>query len=780
MQNLTDRQIKCMQLLLEEHQYRPAGYFSQKLHVSEKTLLQDLKILQKYLNQFGIILERKTGRGIFLNKEARHHRELLNDLERQQNMGKPVSVTLRRWEILRRLLMNPEERTSIQKLSEEFYVSRASVVNDFRYIENWIQPYELHLVKGTDGHHIAGGEDAIRRAIAALMNEYQPPEKKRQEGHSYLDEVTRGGLTKLFPVEEVSFVEELLGKLETDSGCTIREPYYINLLTHILICLFRAREGKRIEQADGSIDINTYRSFEYAKGIAEEIYRKLGLSIGEAETYYIYKYLISSGIGIDDPLPREVQNVQKEDVSETVARELTGCISAALKLDMNKNRQLKEGLLLHIRPMLNRLKYDIGIKSEILEDIQTSYGELLGLCQAALWCVSRKYSIKEAGLDELSYIATYYQAMAEAGRMEKRVLVVCHSGVGTSQLLATKLRLNFPSWNIVEVISARQLERRESLGDIDFIVSTVPLEVQEIPYILISAVLSEKDIQRLRNVVSVDREDGFFFPVMEEQFYRGELELRQGVGPDETDLFGKSFYIQKEVQWGSKIQVLCGIRTNRGTVLYKSTEEGWHVTTWAPDYDMLLHQLSELYQMLCSPRGRQLMEGFERTEELKELFEPFAGQDVVLIPEEMICIGLEASDKESALRQLLPLLTEAGIIRNENQFFEDVMEREALALTSVGQYIAIPHGISDTVIRPGIAIGKLKERIRWTFDETVPEDEQYVQAVILFAVHPEEEEKEEGLYLRMLKHVFGRLGEPGAPERLLEAPDTEAVRELFR
>lgn len=785
MQNLTDRQIKCIKLLLEEHQYRSSNYYSQKLHVSEKTLLQDLKVLQKYLMEFGIHLERKTGRGIFLDEEAKRHREFLNDLERQQNIGKPVSVTLRRWEILRRLLMNPEQRTSIQKLSEEFYVSRASVVNDFKYIENWLEIYELNLVKDTEGHHIAGNEDSIRRAIAAMMTEYQPSEKKEQQiGHNYLDDATRGCLTELFPEEEVTFIESLLGKLETVSGSTIREPYYINLLTHILICLFRTREGKRIEQADGSIDINTYKSFEYAKGLAEDIQKKFGLDIGEAEIYYIYKYLISSGIGIEveETKRREEPSAVEEDIGETIARDLTGCVSRALKLDVNKNSQIKEGLLLHIRPMLNRLKFDISIKSEILEDIQSNYGELLGLCQAAMWCVSKKYSLKEASLDELSYIAIYYQAMAEAGRLRKRILVVCHSGLGTSQLLETKLRMNFPSWDIAEVISARQLEKRENFENIDFIISTVPLEVRAVPYILISAVLSDRDIQKIRNVVSIDKDELFSFKIMEEQFYSGELEYKTEEEEEEIERFGKSVHVQKQIRLGRRIRLVIGIRRRRKTVIYRrpGSENEWVVLTCAPQYDDLLLQLAELYQMLCTSWGEQIMEKVGRTEELKKFLEPFAGQNITLIPEKMICMNLDAGDKESAIRQMIPLFTDAGILEDEETFYQDVMERESLALTSVGQYVVIPHGVSEAVIRPGIAIGRLIKKIRWTSDETLPEDEQYAKVIIMFAVHPGEEKKENGIYLRMLKHVFGRLGEPKAIEGLIAAKSSEEIRKLFQ
>lgn len=782
MQDLTARQIECIRLLLEEQQYFPAGYYSRKLRISDKTLLKDLKEIQSYLQTFGLVLERKTGCGVYLEQRAGHCREFLNDLERQST-GRQVSITSRRREIMRRLLLYPATGISIQKLSEEFYVNRSSIVNDFKAVEDWLGTFGLKLKKDSEGRHIAGQESDIRRAIAALMAEYRRPEEENEAGggHSRLNETTRGGLIQFFAAEEVDFIEAMLGHLETLCGHTIGEPYYINLLTHILICLARTRKGRQIEQVDGAIEVGTYKAFEYAKSLAAIIRAEFDLEIGEAETYYIYKYLISSGIGAEMADAKKPRASGEDRISRGIAADMNGCIAKALRIDVGKNRQLAEGLLLHIRPMLNRLKYNISIKSEILSDVQANYGELLGLCEAAMWCMSQKYSLKEAGLDEISYIATYYQAMVEAGRMEQRVLVVCHSGFGTSQLLTTKLRQNFPDWNIVDVLSVRQLEKRTSLEEVDFIVSTVPLESSKIPYIMVSAVLSEKDIRNIRNTLGrVQSEPVFSFPILEEQFYKKQLSLEYGP-QREKDAKGRSAHIKAKVWWGDQIRIVLGLGPDNRTRLFHGTQTpAWSLSTYAPSYDLLLGQLAELYQMLCSPQGRERMEACRCTDDLRRMFDSFAGDDTELIPAEMIRMDLEAADKETAIRRLIPLLSEAGIVQDEALFLKDVLEREELAVTSAGSYIAIPHGKSESVLRPGIAVGVLRDRILWTKDDSLEKDEQYVQVVILFAVHPEDEEREDSVYIRMLKHVFGRLGEKETARRLLLAKDSETVRQLLR
>lgn len=193
---------------------------------------------------------------------------------------------------------------------------------------------------------------------------------------------------------------------------------------------------------------------------------------------------------------------------------------------MDDNSDLLNGLLQHVRPMLNRLRYDIHIQSSILEDTQENYGELLGLCQSALWCISHKYSLKEVNLNEVSYIATYYQAMLEEKRMGKRILVVSNSGFGTTQLLVTKLRQHFPLYEIADVVSMIQLEKWTDLDKIDFLVSTMPLENMPVPCFLVSAVMSDADIRNIQDTMSASwMEEQFSLEHLEAQYRKGKLEL---------------------------------------------------------------------------------------------------------------------------------------------------------------------------------------------------------------------------------------------------------------
>jgi mannitol operon transcriptional antiterminator len=87
-------------------------------------------------------------------------------------------------------------------------------------------------------------------------------------------------------------------------------------------------------------------------------------------------------------------------------------------------------------------------------------------------------------------------------RITKKVLVVCSAGVVTAWLLVSRLRAEFPDVDVVEVISAHELENWKHFEGIDFIVSTIPLRIKDIPSRQVNPLLGLDDCKRLKELFS--------------------------------------------------------------------------------------------------------------------------------------------------------------------------------------------------------------------------------------------------------------------------------------
>lgn len=143
------------------------------------------------------------------------------------------------------------------------------------------------------------------------------------------------------------------------------------------------------------------------------------------------------------------------------------------------------------------------------------------------------------------------------------------------------------------------------------------------------------------------------------------------------------------------------------------------------------------------------------------------GEDV--INENIIKVGLQSKTKDQALRELSFVLKENGYITEVDSFVEDIYEREKMGQTGIGNYIAIPHGESNSVIRNGIAIGKFTNDIPW---ETI--DDKDVRVVCLFCVQSGEDRDEE--HLKLLAYLAGRLGNDDVVDSILKAETSKEIK----
>lgn len=133
----------------------------------------------------------------------------------------------------------------------------------------------------------------------------------------------------------------------------------------------------------------------------------------------------------------------------------------------------------------------------------------------------------------------------------------------------------------------------------------------------------------------------------------------------------------------------------------------------------------------------------------------------------------DAKNKDQIFREIAATLFENGYINETEEFVEDIYLREEQGETGIGNYIAIPHGQSDSVSETTIAIAKLNEEIEW---ETL--DGKGVKVVILFAVQNDTEFA--ATHLKLLAEVAKKLANNEVSESLVKATTTEEIIYSFR
>lgn len=142
------------------------------------------------------------------------------------------------------------------------------------------------------------------------------------------------------------------------------------------------------------------------------------------------------------------------------------------------------------------------------------------------------------------------------------------------------------------------------------------------------------------------------------------------------------------------------------------------------------------------------------------------------LKEDMICLELKATGKEEAIRELGSVIRKAKEITNYEMFLKDVLEREKLTTTGIGDDVAIPHARTDAVTGFVIAFGKSEKGVE--FDSL---DGKRARLLFLMGTP-----KMAGLdeYLVLLAHLTRLLKQQSFREALLKAQSPAEIIEIFK
>ncbi|GFN35109.1 PTS sugar transporter subunit IIA [Tepidimicrobium xylanilyticum] len=142
-----------------------------------------------------------------------------------------------------------------------------------------------------------------------------------------------------------------------------------------------------------------------------------------------------------------------------------------------------------------------------------------------------------------------------------------------------------------------------------------------------------------------------------------------------------------------------------------------------------------------------------------------------LLTPERISFNLVGRSKEEAIDELIQILYQDGVINSKEDFKLAVMKREKEFSTGIGYGIGIPHGKSNAVLEPSIALGISKEGIE--FDSM---DGKPVNLVFLIAVPF----KSDDVHLKVLSYISRKLMHSQVREKLIKAQNYNDIVQAFK
>jgi activator of the mannose operon (transcriptional antiterminator) len=498
-ENLTVREEEIVTFLAQSDGYVSANRLADLLNVSQKTIYRDITSIKKKMGSDDFI-KQSQGKGLQLDVSSLH---IINqqNIEYRQTFFLGMSAAERRKHLLILLLLQSPQETSIKNLSEYYYVSNASIVNDLRSIEKQLEIYKLTMIRSHKGTYINGKEKDIRKMLMYIL-EYMPVSFQE---NPYLDRESYRYMLEEFSQDDFKFIRHLLKDVEKMLYANIKDPYYINIFTHLVILIKRLRnnsfkaEYEVLQEKD--TEIKNEQIFQVAQSVIKKIHQYINLKVPEIEVFYIYQYLISCGIEARENVL--IGLAPKNSKEKEMTLELIQNVSQRMKVDFINDITLQKNLLLHMCSLLKRVEYDISICNPLLQEIKKEFSVMFDLVRNSFDAQKDFPVWQNISDDEISYIVVYFQAALEKQSSVKRVLIVCSSGIGTSHLLKTRVKNAFPEWEIVNTVSANHITQALENEKIDLVLTTIHLNIQkDIPTVLVSALFNKLDILKIKNIVT--------------------------------------------------------------------------------------------------------------------------------------------------------------------------------------------------------------------------------------------------------------------------------------
>ncbi|MBC2139326.1 BglG family transcription antiterminator [Listeria innocua] len=480
---LTKTERALINLFLTKNDFLTANQLALMLEVSSKTIYRKIKNINSATDEKEIIISEK-GRGYKLNYKA----YIQAKLETTSDIF-GYTPSERREKILLQILFKSPKYLNIAKLYEGYYVGYNSIKNDFALLNQSIEKYHLALEKKQKEIRVVGTEENIRIAINEVINNL--------DLSSYDDLKTEySNLNNA----DVQFIVRQMEIIENKLMISIPYPYDINIFSHLYILINRFRQGE-VEDFDETKEIylvTNEKLHTIAVEAIESIEQYLKMKLPKRETFNFLQYLISSRFN------HEIELISSNVLP--IVEEMTDFYinQVAAKIDMPINKkQLKIELLSHMKPMVNRMNHQINIKNNLLSDIKLEYGQLFDIIKETARDVAETFKLNTISDDEVGYITIYFAKHIEESPLVKRIIIMCSSGIGTSELLKVKVQKAFPDVEIVDVLSSTRFKNSlQDYQNIDFILTTINAEsTKEIPSLLVSAMFTEKDKMMVKKLM---------------------------------------------------------------------------------------------------------------------------------------------------------------------------------------------------------------------------------------------------------------------------------------
>ncbi|MEH7093511.1 BglG family transcription antiterminator [Neobacillus vireti] len=499
---ISARERQILEVLLKNPDETTVKDLAELIGVSGRTIHRDLKNIEDILDEYNLILQKKSGVGVQITGEQNKIRELELYLF---NLSHKEYTPDERQTIMLCELLETSEPVKLLALASDLNVTIATVSSDLTKLEERLKTVGLALIRRRGyGVEIEGEESAKRRAMSQLISEYLDESellsltrdniqmRSTQQIHSISER-----LMGLVEKKKLVIVENIVNSIVQELPFSMADSAYIGLVVHLALAVERIQKGEGIKINFSYLeDQKVTKEYKFAEKIVSQLERVFTIRIPEAEIAYITMHL--KGAKLRHENEHSIEDTSLQAAIKT--KKLIEIVGKLAGMDLSTNRSLFEGLSVHLKPAIYRIKQKMGISNPLLDKIKKDYADLFELVKQAVNQVFPEFYVPD---EETGYLVMHFGAalMGSKDLGSFKTLVVCSSGIGTSKMLATRLQREFPELRFIQNVSVMEFQKMDKT-DYQLVISTIPIPDYNGEYIVVNPFLNKDEIEKIRSFIN--------------------------------------------------------------------------------------------------------------------------------------------------------------------------------------------------------------------------------------------------------------------------------------
>ncbi len=386
-----------------------------------------------------------------------------------------------------------ENYIKLDDLADEMFISKSTIQNDLREVKNFLENYELKLeFKANYGMKISGDEKSIRKAISDIIY-------RTSQAYNFED---IGEKLLFYSQDKIGIIRSIIIDNVKKTDINLSDLSMNNLIVHLIIAMKRIDKNIHLT-LNTPKDFSEFNEYLISKSIVYDLENKFNIKFPKEELDYITMYLIGTRLSFEGEI------LEKEDPNDLTlldktCKKLINKVQTLLNCKLQNDTQLYYGLVNHLKPAIYRLKNNMSIRNPLLDSIKQNYPDIYEACVIGSEILNNSFNII-LNEDEIGFISIHFGAAIERHKLNApklRVLLVCTTGVGSSQLLKYKLKSKFNKRITIIGLSQYYNLDKFSDDDYDLIISTVNFDNRSRkPTIVINDILGESDFSKIEKFI---------------------------------------------------------------------------------------------------------------------------------------------------------------------------------------------------------------------------------------------------------------------------------------